>query len=83
MCSTSRLVHTTLGKLFTRTETKIGGLMKIYLKVISYVMLMIAFIGMILPFLISSDSWIGVSIGIAVAVLLVPFSFFYIRWSIK
>ena len=57
--------------------------MKVYFKVVLGCVITILVIGGVLPYLFSAESDLLVVSGVIVLTLMVPFSYFYIRWVLN
>ena len=60
-----------------------GAEMKVYFKVVLGCVITILVIGGVLPYLFSAESDLLVVSGVIVLTLMVPFSYFYIRWVLN
>lgn len=57
--------------------------MNVYFKCVLYFLIFFGIEGFLLPNLFSSESDYGVLLGLMIAVLFVPISYYYIKWSFE
>lgn len=57
--------------------------MKLYLKIVVYVVVFFTFYGFFLPDLISAPSTIDLAFGILLGIISIPITYYYFKWVIN